>query len=246
MAISKLKQLFIGTRMKINNWMQSKIILNLFVIIYFISISSNASSQDTDLSNQRPKNDISDNTNLELDNSNNSTLNDKNNAQNSNKKPPPQSLMIDSDEEIFIKRAIFSFKSGEEMILDSDKIIEAEVEEVVEDPEKENKNSFLHLSSIIYKNKNIWTIWLNNKKIKSSNNDPENEIYITDISNSHVSITWKMSLSKWKILSRVDSDQSAPEANEENQVVLNLKLKPNQTYAITDRSIREGRVILDR
>ena len=55
-----------------------------------------------------------------------------------------------------------------------------------------------------------------------------------------------MSLSKWKILSRVDSDQSAPEANEENQVVLNLKLKPNQTYAITDRSIREGRVILDR
>ncbi len=155
-----------------------------------------------------------------------------------------KSLMMDSEEEDNVNLAIESYKNGVNLLFtdeEFDNKEEVKKDEVEKTDEEENKNAFLHLASIIYNNSDEWTIWINDKKIMANNNNPENEIYVTNINFNKVDIIWKLSLSKWKILSRNKSENLIPEINEQNQVVLNFSLKSNQSFSLADNLVIEGR-----
>ena len=151
--------------------------------------------------------------------------------------------MINNEEKQTIGLAIDSFKNGGEFLSSS---AEEEQElDIQKDAEKENKNSFLYLASIIYMNQNQWSIWLNNKNITSDNNKPENEIFVTKISRSHVDFLWKLSLTKWKILTRENIEESELELNNDNQIEIKFSLSLNQTFALKNTRIIEGKVNIE-
>lgn len=157
-----------------------------------------------------------------------------------------ESLMINQDEKQGLNLAIESYKTGEAFLFDDyeqEAVVEDRQDQINNDVEEENKNAFLHLATIIYLEKDNWTIWINDQRISSEDNNPINEIFIEDISNDYVDILWKLSLSKWKILSRNNSDDLAPNINEQNQVEIRFSLKPNQTFALRNEQIIEGKVV---
>lgn len=160
------------------------------------------------------------------------------------KKIELKSLMISNDDLESIKAALESFKNGYELAV----IEEQKIENNTEKPKtevKDNENSFLHLGSILYNSDKIWSVWINNKKITSSDNNPDEELYIKSIDRSKVNVVWKMSLSKWKILSKTNNDNLAPKINDKNQVVVDFILKPNQTFILKNQKIVEGKVHLE-
>ncbi len=156
-----------------------------------------------------------------------------------------KSIMMNKEEEQNVNLAIESFKTGTDFLLiDENEEIEAKDSDQAEKEKKEedNKNAFLYLSSIIFRNKNEWAAWFNDQKITSVENNSNNEIFVKNINFNSVDVVWKMSLSKWKILSRVNDDALAPNINEQNQVVLDFTLKTNQTYALKSGKVIEGRI----
>lgn len=113
----------------------------------------------------------------------------------------------------------------------------------VEEEKKEEKSerSYVYLASLLFFSQNSWVVWINDRKITSDNNDPQNEFYIKDISKNSVDIVWKLGITKWKIITG-NSDDQLPEVNSENQIVNNFTLRPNQTYILVDDHIVEGKI----
>lgn len=142
----------------------------------------------------------------------------------------PYSLMFDEKEISDVEKAVDSFKNGQLYSPESDK----SGEEI--DP---NRKSYAFLASIMYIDKNYWSVWINNKKITSNENYVTNELYIESISKEKVSVVWTMSPTKWKILLGLNSEEEVA-VNAANQVVTKFQLKPNQSYLLAAKTVIEG------
>jgi hypothetical protein len=87
-----------------------------------------------------------------------------------------------------------------------------------------------------------WSLWINDKKFIASTNNPDTELFFKDVSQDKVTVIWKLSISKWKILSGKKSEELAPKINKENQVEVTFSLKPNQTYVLNSNKTVDGKV----
>lgn len=163
------------------------------------------------------------------------------------------SLMYDEEQSENILRAVESLKNNETYIPEnfgelepSEEDLQAQAAAEAEKRAKENEKSYIYLASIIHISKNQWVVWLNDKKITSQDNSPENEFYLSKVTRNLVDVVWKLSVSKWKILSGNSSEEFAPKINDDNQVEVKFSLKPNQTYVLKSDKIVEGRGIIDQ
>ena len=166
--------------------------------------------------------------------------------------------MFSNQELSNINRALDSLKNNQifvpEESNDEKKMSDAEIAEqqVKEEEERkkreeieQNEKSYIYLGSIIYFSNNDWVIWLNDQKISNKINDSNKEIYIKSISSNNVSIRWRMSLSKWKILSGKKDDTLAPRISaESNLVESEFVLRPNQTYILGSNNVVEGKAVI--
>lgn len=159
------------------------------------------------------------------------------------------SLMFDDDQVSNIDRAVDAFKNNQQFTPEmSDEEMAAQAlkdktnkENLKAKEEAENEKSFIYLASIIYFNSKDWTVWINNQKIKAVTNTPTKELYLESVKNDSIKVRWRISLSKWKILSGKRSDADAPNLNENNQVEFVFDLKPNQTFSLNSAKVIEGR-----
>lgn len=153
----------------------------------------------------------------------------------------PTSLMFDDEEYSIIERAVDSFKNKTEFVFD----LNAEKDKKQSDQDiVDNEKSFIYLASIIFIGQNDWAVWINNQKITNKTNSPFKEVFLSKVSSDTVEVVWSLSLSKWKILSGAPSDIMAPKVNEQNQVQMNFKLSPNQTYSLSTNKVIEGRPLI--
>lgn len=167
---------------------------------------------------------------------------------NSGKKP--SSLMFDEEEIDNIDKAVDALRSGQTLTIDDSEMTDEERKVKIEKDKKaendarkateENEKSYIYLASILYYSPHDWTIWVNNTKISSADNNPKKELYVRAINADLVKIRWTISLSKWKILSGRTVEEVAPKVNAENQVEVEFILKSNQTFILGSNSIIEG------
>ena len=166
-----------------------------------------------------------------------------------------KSLMFDKEENNNINRAIDSLKNNQTFIpegledptqTDSNQEKKQEVEAQEAALEEQRKNqanekSYIYLASILYSSSKKWIIWINEQKITNESNSKDNELHILNVKSDRAKIAWKMSVSKWKILSGKNSEEFAPKINENNQVEIEFELKPNQTFILSTNSVFEGK-----
>ena len=88
-----------------------------------------------------------------------------------------------------------------------------------------------------------WSLWINDKKFGAGSNSSENELYFKSVSQDKTTIVWRLSISKWKILSGKKSEEYAPKINENNQVEVEFTLKPNQTFILSSNKVVDGRAV---
>lgn len=154
---------------------------------------------------------------------------------NNNQSKKNSSLMYDDDELSDIDSVIESLKN-DQVYVPADKV--GDSKRPVDD--KGNIKSYIYLGSIIYFGPKNWTVWIDNRKINCDDNKNDNELYLTLVTNSDVSVLWTMSISKWKILSGKKNEKLAPKINGNNQVEIRFTLKTNQTYILTADKIADG------
>ncbi len=172
-------------------------------------------------------------------------------------KDKPNSLMFDDQEYDNLQSAVESLKNNEVYVpegSDANEILTEEGKKKAEEAEalkkakeaenQENEKSYIYLASIIHFNSKDWIIWINDKKITSKTNDATKELYVKKISKSDVSILWKLSLSKWKIISG-KKEEFAPKTNSENQIEIHFDLKPNQTFILSSGKVVEGKALIN-
>jgi hypothetical protein len=100
----------------------------------------------------------------------------------------------------------------------------------------------IYLSSILYLSKDAWSIWINNKKISSTNNSELNEIYINSVSPDKIGITWSLNPRKWRIISDLPQNTATPKLNKSGQVEIKFTLKSNQTYILKYDKVVNGKI----
>jgi hypothetical protein len=153
------------------------------------------------------------------------------------------SLMFSEKENSEIDRAIDSQKSNQIYVPEK-------LSNKSDDPDASkyenygNQASNLHLSSIIYLDKDHWAIWINKKKIISEENNPSNEIYVDSITKDNISIIWAIGVSKWKALSGVSSSDDLVNVDSDGKVRIRFNLKPNQSFILSRNIVIEGKTIL--
>lgn len=163
------------------------------------------------------------------------------------------SLMFDDKQNSNIERALESLKNnqafvpeGEEGELSEEEqkkkaaLTEAEAIKV----QQENEKSYIYLASIIYFSPQDWVVWINDKKITSQNNAKDKELFIKYVQRDRVSLTWKISLSKWRILAGRSSEEVPPNLNSNNEVVVHFELLPNQTFILSTNNVVEGKAVI--
>lgn len=172
----------------------------------------------------------------------------------------PTSLMFDDQESGNLDRAIDSFKNNQAYApedpesdgtanasaTDDDKKKAEEAERLRKAEElknQENEKSYIYLASVIYFNPKDWIVWINEKKITSKTNDPKKELFVESIRKDSTKILWKLSLSKWKIISG-RKEEFAPKINAENQIEIRFELKPNQTFVLSSNKVVEGKALV--
>ncbi len=172
----------------------------------------------------------------------------------------PTSLMFDDQESGNLDRAIDSFKNNQAYspedvesdgtatasATDDDKKKAEEAERLRKAEElknQENEKSYIYLASVIYFNPKDWIVWINEKKITSKTNDPKKELFVESIKKDSAKILWKLSLSKWKIISG-RKEEFAPKTNSENQIEIRFELKPNQTFVLSSNKVVEGKALV--
>lgn len=174
-----------------------------------------------------------------------------------NKALRAQSLMFDDEQNNNIEQAIESLKNNEIYTPEKDKTgqkLESEndkkkaaaekAEQVRKKIEEENEKSYIYLASIIFFTPNDWVVWINDQKITSQTNKKEKELYIKTIRKNGIRLLWKLSISKWKVLSGRTSESFAPKINAANQVEVEFDLKPNQTFILSTNNVVEGRAVI--
>ena len=152
------------------------------------------------------------------------------------KKNDNQSLMFEDKEIRIINEALDAYKNNLPFTINNKSIKNKK-----KLPIEYNIKSYIYLGSILYQTPNNWSTWINGQKISSSNNHIDNDLYIKSISANHAKITWKMSISKWKILTKNKSEDKAP-INFNNQVEFNFTLGFNQTFILNSKEIVEGEI----
>jgi hypothetical protein len=152
--------------------------------------------------------------------------------------------MFDDEENSNIDRAIESLKNNQ---LYSPEVKESQPEILKSDkqPNQESEKSYIYLASLMYFTPKSWVVWVNDQKITSETNDKNKELFIKSVKKDQVSLVWKLSLSKWKVISGKDSENSAPKVNSENQVEISFELKPNQTFSLSNKGVSEGKVAIN-
>lgn len=150
------------------------------------------------------------------------------------------SLMYSDEEYNDIERAVEAFKNNQQFIV----LDESSQQKNDDNNEDENEKSFIYLASIIYFSSNDWAVWINNHKITNKTNSPSKELYLTSVKSDSVKVSWKISVSKWRIIAGQKAENTAPNLNQDNQVELEFELRPNQTFALNSNKVTEGRAII--
>jgi hypothetical protein len=160
----------------------------------------------------------------------------------------PSSLMFDEDQSSDIDRAVDSFLNNQSYVPDQQdlQLIQDEkaLEEArlrAEEEQARNEKSYLYLSSILYLSPKTWIVWIGSQKITSESNNESRELFVKEISKNKVKILWKLSISKWKIITGKRNDDELPQTNENNQIETVLELRPNQTFMLNENRVVEGK-----
>lgn len=161
-------------------------------------------------------------------------------------KKTSSSLMFDDEQISNVDRAIDALKNNQQFVPEDGSGEKTAGEKKAAEDEKEkevaeNEKSFVYLSSIIYFTSKDWAVWINDQKITNQTNNKDKELYLSSVNSDSVGVIWKLSLSKWRILSGQKSDDTPPNLNQNNQVQLEFELKPNQTFALNTNKVVEGR-----
>ncbi len=169
-----------------------------------------------------------------------------------NQKNKMISLMYDEEEIDNIARALDAYRNGRDYTVDDALLSDEEKKEKARKLDgarklynkeiEENERSYVYFASMMYFSPKDWTIWINNTKITSQDNKPQKEFFVRSIDQDGVRIRWSLGVSKWRILSGKTLDNSEPKINNNNQVEIDLSLKPNQTYILGSNKIIEGRM----
>lgn len=165
------------------------------------------------------------------------------------------SLMFDDEENDHIGRAINSLRSNEIYVPDGgegetdDNLTPEQRKKDAEDKKRAEENeasekSYVYLASIIYFTPKDWAVWINRQKITYDSNQKDKEFYVKSIQKDRVKVLWKISLSKWKILSNSKPESEAPKVNANNQIEVEFELKQNQTFMLNTRSVVEGKAAI--
>ncbi len=159
-------------------------------------------------------------------------------------------LMFNDQEIANINRALDSLKNNQIFVPEGlekkeEKPAEEDQEKKEESEVEENEKSYIYLGSLIYFTPSDWVIWLNDQKISTSSNDPQKEIYVTKVLSDRINVKWKMSLTKWKILSGKRDETQAPRLDFNSNIVESeFELRPNQTYILGSNSVVEGKAVI--
>lgn len=162
-----------------------------------------------------------------------------------------KSIMHGDEEFNNIEKAVDAMRNNIDFIPEGEELSKKTQEDAVKREEElkklesneDNVKSYIYLSSIMFFGQNNWSAWVNDKKYTSSNNNENEEIFLKEISQDKIIILWKLSISKWKILSGKKSEELAPKINTNNQVEVEFTLKPNQTFILGSNKVVDGRAI---
>lgn len=155
-----------------------------------------------------------------------------------------------NDKEILIIQKILSIYNRNVEIIDQDKnkvFNEDNSNAVVEELHTNELDYFafvIYLKSIIYESKDNWAIWLNDRKITNSTNNPNNEFSILEINDKMAKILWSMSEIKWEYVNdgRIISEDKYSRNLKNNEVDLVLTLYLNQSYLPFLDKVIEGKL----
>ena len=151
-----------------------------------------------------------------------------------------QPFVAEIEEEINIKDP-----KGEQDKLKEKKKKEQEEKLKKEEDEQGSEKSYIYLASIIYFNQKDWVIWINDQKITPKTNQQSKELYIKKVYANQIDVIWKLSITKWKIISGKKSETIAPKINKDNQIEVSFSLKPNQTFMLSNNSVVEGKAVIN-
>jgi hypothetical protein len=151
-----------------------------------------------------------------------------------------QPFVAEIEEEINIKDP-----KGEQDKLKEKKKKEQEEKSKKEEEEQGSEKSYIYLASIIYFNQKDWVIWINDQKITPKTNQKNKELYIKKVHENRIDVIWKLSITKWKIISGKKSETIAPKINKDNQIEVYFSLKPNQTFMLSNNSVVEGKAVIN-
>lgn len=224
-----------------------------FSILYSLIIffySSKAFSQDTAPNLNATEPEIEKSINIDKESNKNTLSLSKESIKKSIeeilKKTPLKSLMYNQEQYDKIEKAVDAMKNEQPLVIegqenenkDNNKEESSKKEVKVED----NIKSYVYLSSIIYLSDNNWSIWVNDKKFTTNTNSTDKELYFKKVTPEYVNILWKLSLSKWKVLSGKKSESLAPKINDQNQVEIEFTLRANQTFILSQNKVANGRI----
>ena len=151
-----------------------------------------------------------------------------------------QPFVAEIEEEINIKDS-----KGEQDELKEKKKKEQEEKLKKEEDEQGSEKSYIYLASIIYFNQRDWVIWINDQKITPRTNQQNKELYIKKVYANQIDVIWKLSITKWKIISGKNLETISPKINKDNQIEVSFSLKPNQTFMLSNNSVVEGKAVIN-
>ena len=162
-----------------------------------------------------------------------------------------KSIMYDEEQFSNLEKAIEALRNNQSFVPEGEEINKQSAEDAKKQEEEikklegseENVKSYVFLSSIMYFSEKQWSLWINDKKFLANANSSENELYFKNVTQDQVNIVWRLSISKWKILSGKKSEEYAPKINENNQVEVEFSLKPNQTFILGSNKVVDGRAV---
>ena len=161
------------------------------------------------------------------------------------------SIMYDDEQFTNLEKAIEAMRNNQAFTPEGDEITKQSAEDAKKQADEikklesseENVKSYVFLSSIMFFGDKQWSLWINDKKFVANSNSNENELYFKNITQDKATIVWRLSISKWKILSGKKSEEYAPKINENNQVEVEFTLKPNQTFILGSNKVVDGRAV---
>lgn len=168
-------------------------------------------------------------------------------CQDSNNPQKFESIMLDQEELKKVNQALEMFRQGKEFVItktqealseeDREKM---EIDQLSKEMELINKESKIHLGSILFFSKKTWSIWVNGKKITSDSNYPKNSIYVAKASERKIDFMWKLSISKWRVLTSNLDSKVTPQINNSGEVNVKFSLYSNQTFLLRENKTVEG------